>query len=517
MKRREFVKYGAASLFTLPFAISGNPPLYADNYASPIVSVLDKLATKISFKAGKVLNSDGVIVDKILSSEVNNVRVAKMVDAAVLKLTNKSSVGKAWESLFPAGHPNANTKIGIKLNFSYGDYRNDPENDWSKIYCPFGPKAAVSNAIVLGLSQMLDGTFPIENITLIERMYSSGTRKYYPVIQGYRHVTENSNGLFKDARPGTYRMHWIYATNPLELPSNAPEFIAAPDFPEKYRAPQRIYSAVYENDFLINYAIGKDHREAGITGTMKNNYGCTDNPLGTHGTDWKNLNNPYAGTRLCVPVFYKNVDLHAPYILNILDVLTGVYHGGPLSGRVFHANTIAVSKDPVALDSYLLSMINRAREQNGVALMNTVDSRTSENHANASFLRIASENHELGSMSLKNLHMHDVSANDESYEVSTLQKSKSLISEVIRTTAGYEVQVFLDKSGRNHLIESRIEDMRGNVIKSHKSLKTISSLATLQWDRRNDKDISVKEAIYIWFVSVDGILHTSTIHDISTT
>lgn len=71
MKRREFVKYGAASLFTLPFAISGNPPLYADNYASPIVSVLDKLATKISFKAGKVLNSDGVIVDKILSSEVN--------------------------------------------------------------------------------------------------------------------------------------------------------------------------------------------------------------------------------------------------------------------------------------------------------------------------------------------------------------------------------------------------------------------------------------------------------------
>ncbi|MCK5368259.1 MAG: DUF362 domain-containing protein, partial [Cyclobacteriaceae bacterium] len=459
------------------------------------------------------LNSDGVIVDKILSTDISNVRVAKMVDTAVMKITNKSSVGLAWESLFPAGHPNMNTKIGIKLNLSYGDYRNDLENDWSKIYCPFGPKSAVTNAIVSGLSQMLDGTFPIENITLIERMYSVGRRKYYPLIQGYRPVSENSEGIYKDTQPGAYGIHWIYAANPIELPSDAPNFIAAPDYPEKYRAPQRIYSAVYKNDFLINYAIGKDHRAAGITGAMKNNYGCTDNPMGTHGSEWNNVDSPYAGTRLCVPVFYKNVNQHAPYILHLLDALTGVYHGGPLSGKVFHANTIAVSKDAVAIDSFLLNMINGARRKKGLSLIDTVDGRTPEGHPNASFLRIASENHELGSMSQDNIQSYDLSASTEQYNLPTLQKNLSLISEVRRTKDAYEVHVFLDNSKRNHSIDSRIENMRGKVIKSFKTLTTKSSMATLQWDHRNDDNTSVKEGIYIWYVSVDGILHTGTIND----
>ena len=184
MKRRSFLKYGVSSLVTAPLVVSGFPRVYTDNYASPIVSVFDQLATQLQFSSGKVLNYDGVIVDKILSHDIQNVRVAKMVDAAVMKITNQATVGKAWESLFPPGHPNSNTKIGIKLNFSYGDYKGDAENDWSKIYCPFGPKSAVTNAMVSGLCQMLDGTFPIENISLIVRMFSVGLRKYYPLLEG---------------------------------------------------------------------------------------------------------------------------------------------------------------------------------------------------------------------------------------------------------------------------------------------------------------------------------------------
>ena len=517
MKRRDFVRYGASSLLTVPFLFNGYSPLYADNYASRIVSVFDELATSITFKGGKTINSDGVIVDKILSSEVIHARVAKMVDTAVMKIANTSRVGKAWESFFPAGHPNTNTKIGIKLNLSYGDYRNDKENDWSKIHCPFGPKSAITNAIVSGLSQMLDGTFPPENITIIERMYSSGSRKYYPIIQGYRPVYEDSQGLFKDRPQGAYGIHWIYATNPLELPDDAPRFVAAPNFPEKYRAPQKIYSAIYKSDFLINYAIAKDHRAAGITGVMKNNYGCTDNPMGTHGSEWKNVNSPYAGTRLCVPVFHKNVNQHAPYILNILDALTGVYDGGPLSGKVFHANTIAISKDPVAIDTYLLNMINRARKENGLSIIDSEDGRTPEGHPNAAFIRIASEDHELGSMSQKNVQSYDISSNTAHYVLPTLQKNQSLTSEVRRTKDGYQVQVFLDNSKRNHTIEARIQDMRGKVIKSYKTLSTRSSMAMLQWDRKNDTNNAVKEGVYIWFISVDGILHTSTINDIFNT
>ncbi len=513
MERRKFIKYGVGSLLTAPFLFNECARLYSDDYASPIVSVLDELASKIAYREGKTLNSDGVIVDKILSFDIINSRVAGMVDTAVMKITNQLSVGKAWESLFPAGHPNENTKIGIKLNFSYGDWRNDMENDWSNIVCPFGPKSAVTNAIVTGLCQMHDGTFPIENITLFERIYSLGHRKDFPMMQGYRPVSANSAGITKDTQTGTYGIHWINTANRLEIPPNAPGFNAAPNFSGKYRAPQRIFSAVYKNDFLINYAIAKDHRAAGITGAMKNNFGCTTNPNGTHGAEWANENSPYAGTRLCVPVFYKKVNQQAPFILNILDALAGIYEGGPLSGKVFHANTIAVSKDPVALDSYLLSLINRARMDKGLSLLGSDDGKTPDGHPNASFLHIASENLGLGSMSLENMQLFNLSSGSEQSDMPALQKSQSRISEVRRTKDRYQVQVFLDNSKRTHSIESRIEDMNGNVIKSFKSQSTISSGAVLQWDHRNNNRISVKEGNYIWYVGVDGLLHTCTIND----
>ncbi len=513
MKRRDFVKYSIGSMLAAPLIHNWNYPLYADNYASPVVSVYDKFVSNIAFQEGSKVNSDGVIVDKILSYDLVHSRVSIMVDTAIKKLTRQSTVGKAWESLFPAGHPNMNTKIGIKLNFSYGDWGNDEENDWSKLYCPFGPKSAVTDAIVTGLSQMLGGTFPVENITLIERMYSVGARRLYPMIQGYRPVFPDGEGLYKDSRQDTSAQHWIYAANPVELPEDAPGFLAAPDYPEPYRAPQRIYSAVYQNDFLINYAIAKDHREAGITGAMKNNYGCTDNPVGTHGNEWKKENSPYAGTGLCVPAFYRNIDLNAPFLINILDAITGIYHGGPLSGKVFQANTLALSRDPVALDTYLLGMINTARKNNEEPLLLPVDGRASDGHPHASFLRIASEKHGLGSMSVDDLQFFDLSLDTVNPELPALENSISRISEVRRTNGAWQLQVFLDNSGRSHEIESRIEDERGRVIRSFGTVSTVSSFLSLEWDHRNDNRGTVREGVYTWYVRVDGRLHTGTVND----
>jgi hypothetical protein len=477
-----------------------------------VVSVFDKFASSIEYQAGNVVNSDGVIVDKVLSFDIVNTRVAKMVDTAIMELTNKKSVGKAWESLFPKGHPNKDTKIGIKLNFSYGDWRNDQENNWAKIYCPFGPKAAVSNAIVLGLRRMMDGNFPIENITLIERMYLSGTRRFYPVIQGYRPVIADADGRFKDSQPGATSIHWIFSANPLELPDDAPTFIAAPDFQGMYRAPQKIYSAYYENDFLINYAIAKDHRAAGITGAMKNNYGCTDNPVGTHGNEWKNEDTPYAGTRLCIPVFHKNVDLHSPYILHLMDAITGIYEGGPLSGKVFHANALAVSKDPVAIDTYLLNVINKARKEKKHSTIDIKDGRTPDGHPNASFLRITAERHKLGSMSLNNLKEIDLSSNSGSYEIQASDRSLSLIGEVNKEKDRCKMELITDNSDRTKTIESRIETVDGEVIRSFRQRSVSTSVTQLEWDYRNNDNVLVKEDVYVWYVNVDGMQHTGTVN-----
>jgi len=514
MKRRKFIKYGVSSLLAAPLIHYGcGGTYYEDLYASPIVSVRDQLASSMQFKPGQVINPLGIRVDKIISWNIQSMRIASMVDKAVMKLTGQTSVGKAWESLFPDGFPNADTKIGIKLNFSYGEGNMDIENDWSTQVCPYGPKSAVTNAIVTGLTQMMDGAFPPENITLFERIYSRGSRKDFPVIQGYRPVFPDRSGLYKDTRPCTSRIHWISNSGPVELPEDAPGFIAAPDFPKKYRAPQRIFAGVYQHDFLINYIIAKDHREAGITGAMKNNYGCTDNPVGTHGSSWTDKDSPFAGTRLCGPVFYKNINQQAPFILNLLDALAGIHHGGPLSGNVFHANTIAVSKDPVALDSYQLGMINRAREASSMHLISSEDGWTPGDHPNASYLRISSESHGLGSMSMDNHESMDLSASSYPVEIPQFDKCQSRIGDIRKVNKEYQAQLFLDRSGRNHIIESHIEDMDGNVIKSFRSSNTISDMTELRWDHTDDNKRQVEDGIYTWYIKADDMLHSGTIND----
>jgi len=144
MRRREFFKSTAGSILLAPFFINRNVFAYAGPQASPLVSVSDRNAVELEYKAGSTVNSDHVIVDKILRSSVDYMRVMRMVDTAVMKLAGQNEIGKAWESLFPEGYPKPDTRIGIKLNFSYGDRRGDAENNWAEIFCPFGPKAAVT-------------------------------------------------------------------------------------------------------------------------------------------------------------------------------------------------------------------------------------------------------------------------------------------------------------------------------------------------------------------------------------
>ena len=83
MKRRKFIKYGAGSIIAAPLIYQGCTQLYESNYASPIVSVMDKLASTLEFTAGTTINSDRIINDKVLSFDMINARVARMVDTAV--------------------------------------------------------------------------------------------------------------------------------------------------------------------------------------------------------------------------------------------------------------------------------------------------------------------------------------------------------------------------------------------------------------------------------------------------
>jgi len=70
----------------------------------------------------------------------------------------------------------------------------------------------------------------------------------------------------------------------------------------------------------------------------------------------------------------------------------------------------------------------------------------------------------------------------------------------------------MDNSKQAKSIESRIETVDGQVIRSFQRMSTSSPLTQLEWDYKNDNNVQVKEGVYIWYVTVDGIQHTGTVN-----
>jgi hypothetical protein len=116
-------------------------------------------------------------------------------------------------------------------------------------------------------------------------------------------------------------------------------------------------------------------------------------------------------------------------------------------------------------------------------------------------------------MSLEHHESIDLSTESEAAEIPNLDQCQSRIGDIRKVNSEYQVPLFLDQSGRNHNIESHIEDMDGNLIKSFPPSSTISNLAELRWDHSDNNNRQVKEGIYTWFIKADEILHSGTIND----
>ena len=109
---------------------------------------------------------------------------------------------------------------------------------------------------------------------------------------------------------------------------------------------------------LVYFGKLKDHNLAGITGVLKNNYGLIHNPNKYH------MNNcdPYVAYVNCIPEI-KNI-----YRLSILDAINVQYHGGPSYKPQWEAKLgyIIIGRDPVAVDSYSTTLINKLRNKKGL-------------------------------------------------------------------------------------------------------------------------------------------------------
>jgi uncharacterized protein (DUF362 family) len=113
---------------------------------------------------------------------------------------------------------------------------------------------------------------------------------------------------------------------------------------------------------IINIPNMKDHGATGVTGCLKNiAYGSFSNVARTHV-------NGKSHTYSFVPTLASVEPLRSRTVLQIMDGMRGVWHGGPFARTkryVFYPKQIMFGTDPVAIDRLLLDIIDDKRKAEG--------------------------------------------------------------------------------------------------------------------------------------------------------
>jgi uncharacterized protein DUF362 len=124
---------------------------------------------------------------------------------------------------------------------------------------------------------------------------------------------------------------------------------------------------------IINIPNMKDHGATGATGCLKNiAYGSFSNVARTHHKGVSHTLS-FVGTLAAVE------PLRSKTVLQIMDGLRGVWHGGPFAPTlkyVFFPRTIMFGTDPVAIDRLLLDIIDDERKRRGAISIWNRDEKT---------------------------------------------------------------------------------------------------------------------------------------------
>jgi uncharacterized protein (DUF362 family) len=113
---------------------------------------------------------------------------------------------------------------------------------------------------------------------------------------------------------------------------------------------------------VVNVPNMKDHGATGVTGCLKNvAYGCFSNVARSHA-------HGHSDTLTAVGTFASVEPLRSRTVLQIMDGLRAVWHGGPFARTeryVFEPRRMLFGTDPVAIDRLLLEVIEEKRRAEG--------------------------------------------------------------------------------------------------------------------------------------------------------
>ena len=264
--------------------------------------------------------------EKSLDAESERVDVAvvrDMLSHGMRSLTGAETERAAWESFF-----NAKDVVGIKVNCSGApNIMSTPE---------------VVTAIIDNLNEL---GIPPENIYIYERFLGQLQSVHYDryVPKGVNIVAvEDPRGSLLGYDPSTY--------------------VEVNFFGEDDTRSNMIRLVTERFTKIINVPNIKDHGAAGVTGCLKNiAYGDFSNVARSHYREKTNTLT-FIGTLAMVE------PLRSKTILQVMDGLRGVWHGGPFSEDRryrFYPKQMMLGTDPVAIDHVELDFLEAKRRAEG--------------------------------------------------------------------------------------------------------------------------------------------------------
>jgi uncharacterized protein (DUF362 family) len=254
---------------------------------------------------------------------VDQASVDKMLSAGIKTLTGAKAEKEAWASFF-----SPSDVVGIKVN------------------CSGAPRICASPEVVGGIVRNLlsVGVQPA-NIYIYERFLDQLTSVRYKrfVPEGVQIVAiETPRASLLGYDPKTYVDVSFFGED--DTRSNLARLVT-----ERFTK-------------IINVPNAKEHQAAGVTGCLKNlAYGDFSNVARSHMREQTNTLS-FIGTLAAVE------PLRSKCVLNIMDGIRAVWHGGPFSENKkyrFHPKTMMVGTDPVAIDRLLLDLIEEKRKAEG--------------------------------------------------------------------------------------------------------------------------------------------------------
>jgi hypothetical protein len=322
MHRRTFVR----SLAALPFAGA-----LARQETLPKLNVVTKYAPegKLGMPGpypGRVVSVRSASCVDEATNDANDTVVREMMARGMCALTGEATAAAAWRRFFVPSDV-----VGIKVNC--GGY-------------PF----VVSSYEIVGetIRQLMAVGIPASQIYIYERFQSQLNEvNYAPRIpEGVQiAAAERANRRADMAGydPATYVEADLFGED--DTRSNMMRLIS-----------ERLTK-------IVNIPNMKDHGATGATGCLKNiAYGSFSNVARTHDNSGKSHTFSFVGTLASVE------PLRSRTVLQIMDGLRGVWHGGPFARTrryVFYPKRLLFGTDPVAIDRLLLDIIDDRRKEAG--------------------------------------------------------------------------------------------------------------------------------------------------------